>query len=76
MSFDSELISDLITNCVAKDLKEQLINSLKTSPFSLTLDTCTIMGDQICIVRARYIQEKFDPLLNEKFLQSRIKSLQ
>jgi len=66
MSFDSELISDLITNCVAKDLKEQLINSLKTSPFSLTLDTCTIMGDQICIVRARYIQEKFDPLLNEK----------
>ena len=74
MSFDHELIRLLITDCIAQDLKQQLLEDLCHSLFSLSLDTSTIKGDQILLIRARYIHEKMDTTLNEKvsFIQNHI----
>ena len=63
MSWDSEIIRNLINDCVAKDLKERLYKDLENSPFSLSLDTTTLMGDQILAIRTRYLKEIYDETL-------------
>ena len=61
--WDSEVIRKLTVDCVAKDLKDSLFEELEASPFSLSLYTATLMGDQIVVIRARYLKNEYDPVL-------------
>ena len=54
--FDSEEISKTVRN-LAKPLNKDLQNDLKNSYFSLSLDSTTLAGENICAIRIRYLKE-------------------
>jgi len=67
-SWDAETIRMLITDCIAKDLKENLMNDLKSSPFSISLDCATVMGDQVLAIRAKYLKTHYSEDLRSQLL--------
>ena len=60
IGWSPEIIRNLIVHCVAKDIKDSLIQELEASPFSITLDTSTILGDQILVVRVRFLRMEYN----------------
>ena len=58
--FDEEVISKTISQCFRPALKENILDNLMNSRYSLSLDTATMVGQSLCLIRARYLQENYE----------------
>jgi len=73
--FDEEAISKTVTECFRPCLQEKMHNWLLNTPFSLSLDTSTLVGQNICVVKARYIKPEMTgngPIFKPSQLQDKI----
>ena len=70
--FDEEVISKIVSDCFRPALKEELHNNLLNSKYSLSIDTSTMVGQNICVLRAKYLKEKEEDGTNLEELQNRI----
>ena len=61
VSQDSGVARNLIIHCVGKDLQESLFKEVEEGSFSITLDTTTVMEDQILVIRARFLTMEYSP---------------
>ena len=60
--FDEEVISKIVSECFLPVLKEKIHNDLINSKYSLSLDTATMTGLSLCVIKAKYLRRKRNPI--------------
>ena len=61
-SFDKDLIPLLTTNCFGKYLPNKIFADITQNRYSISLDTNTRSGENICAIKVRYAMNEFDKL--------------
>jgi len=61
-SFNSDLISNIVTKCLRPALLQDIKEELKHSKFSFTIDSSTMVGESLCAVKAKYWTKELDDM--------------
>ena len=64
-SFNEELLSKITRECFRPILIDGIINSLKTKPFSLSLDNATFSGEHFCALKVKFLDLEWNDELQE-----------
>lgn len=57
-SFNKEIVSTVASDCFGKYLSNQIYQDLSDHKYSISLDTSTVAGENICAIKARYATNK------------------
>ena len=59
-SFNKDIISNITTNCFGKYLVDKIFADISSNRYSISIDTCTVAGENICAIKARYAKNQLD----------------
>ena len=53
-TFNKDVISNISTDCFGKHLVNKIYHDISNNRYSISIDNCTVAGENICAIKARY----------------------
>ena len=65
-SFSEQEIYKVATECFWPHLLDNLKEQLSTKPYSVSIDACTICGENIFAIKVKYLEKTYDEEIKEE----------